>query len=122
MTTHREHLPRTPHPMITPERIGALSWGLFFIWVGIAVAANLGLGLALVGIGAITLATQLVRWAIHAPVETFWLVAGGFFIAAGVWPLLGLTVSFVPILLMAMGVLIAAGGLGKKHDRTGRVL
>lgn len=117
MTTHRHHLPATGRSIISPERLGAISWGVFFVWIGVAIAAKLGFGIALVGVGVITVGAQLARWAVHLPIERFWLVVGSLFMAAGVWPLLNLGVSFAPVVFMAIGVLIAAGGLGKKRNR-----
>jgi len=115
MTTHREHLPTTEQRVISPERLGAISWGLFFVWMGIAIAAKLGFGIGLVGVGVITVGAQLARWALRMPIEGFWLVVGLLFVAAGVWPLLNMGISFAPLVLLAIGVLIAAGGLSRKR-------
>lgn len=117
MTTHREHLPKTGGAIVSPERLGAISWGVFFVWIGIAIAAKLGFGIGLVGVGVITVGSQLARWTFHMPIERFWLVVGLLFMAGGVWPLLNLGVSFAPVVFLAIGVLIAAGGLGKKRYR-----
>ena len=43
-------------------RLDAIGWGAFFIWIGIALLADFGWGLALLGIGLITLAGQVTRW------------------------------------------------------------
>jgi hypothetical protein len=42
-------------------KLDAGGWGLFFIWIGIAVLTSLGWGATLFGIGVITLAGQMVR-------------------------------------------------------------
>jgi len=37
------------------RKLDAVGWGLFFIWIGITVLANLGWGIGLIGIGMIIL-------------------------------------------------------------------
>jgi len=37
------------------RQIDAIGWGVFFIWVGIAVLADLGWGVGLIGVGLIIL-------------------------------------------------------------------
>lgn len=37
------------------RKLDAIGWGLFFIWIGITVLANLGWGIGLIGIGMIIL-------------------------------------------------------------------
>jgi hypothetical protein len=43
------------------RQLDAAGWGLFFIWIGIAVLANLGWGIGLIGVGLIILVKLLVR-------------------------------------------------------------
>ena len=42
-------------------RIEATGWGLFFLWVGVALVASVGWGIALLGTGVISLAVQSAR-------------------------------------------------------------
>jgi hypothetical protein len=43
------------------RQLDAIGWGLFFIWIGIAVLANLGWGIGLIGVGLIILLKLLAR-------------------------------------------------------------
>lgn len=42
---------------IMHRRIDAIGWGLFFIWIGIAVLADVGWGIGLIGVGVLILAS-----------------------------------------------------------------
>jgi hypothetical protein len=42
------------------RKLEAMSWGLFFVWMGIAVLAGLGWGVGFLGIGVIILARLAV--------------------------------------------------------------
>lgn len=44
--THVEHVP-AGNPLIVAHRLDAVAWGLFFVWVGIALIAGFGWGLGL---------------------------------------------------------------------------
>lgn len=37
------------------RKIDAIGWGMFFIWIGIAVLADLGWGIGMIGVGLIIL-------------------------------------------------------------------
>lgn len=43
------------------REIDAIRWGVFFIWIGVAVLADLGWGVGLIGIGLIILAGFAAR-------------------------------------------------------------
>ena len=43
------------------RQLDAAGWGLFFVWIGIAVLANLGWGIGLIGIGLIIFVKLLAR-------------------------------------------------------------
>ncbi len=85
------------------KKLDAGGWGLFFIWVGVAWLMEVDLGVTLMGVAAITLGAQLVRWLLKVAVEPFWIVVGSCFAAASAWSLLGTDVSLVPILLILAG-------------------
>ena len=101
--THVEHIP-TPTTPVVAHRLDAVAWGLFFVWVGIALLANVGWGLGLLGVGAITLGTQFARKSFGLTVERFWVAVGLLFVLGGVWELFGIHFSLVPILLIVAGV------------------
>jgi hypothetical protein len=101
--THVEHIPAT-NTLVVAHKLDAAAWGLFFIWVGVALIAHIGWGLGLLGVGVITLGGQLARKYFSLTVERFWVVVGLLFVLGGVWELLGLQFSLVPILLIVAGV------------------
>lgn len=43
------------------REIDAIGWGVFFIWVGVAILADLGWGIGLVGVGLIILASYAAK-------------------------------------------------------------
>ena len=43
------------------RKIDAAGWGLFFIWIGIAVLADMGWGVGLIGVGVIILGGLAAR-------------------------------------------------------------
>jgi hypothetical protein len=101
--THVEHIPGA-NTLVVAHKLDAAAWGLFFVWVGVALIANIGWGPGLVGVGVITLGGQLARKYFSLAVERFWVVVGLLFILGGVWELLGLQFSLVPILLIVAGL------------------
>ncbi len=100
--THVEHLP-TSNTHIVAHRLDAAAWGLFFVWVGIALIANIGWGLGLLGVGVIALGGQLARKNFGLAVEGFWVVVGLLFVLGGVWELLSIQFSLVPLVLIVAG-------------------
>lgn len=88
------------------RKLDAASWGLFFIWIGIAVLASVGWGAALVGVGVITLGGQFARRYSGLSAERFWLIVGVLFFFAGLWKALGRTTipgGLVPIVCILAG-------------------
>lgn len=43
------------------RKVDAVGWGLFFIWMGIAILADVGWGIGLMGIGLIILGGLVAR-------------------------------------------------------------
>ncbi|MDJ0926604.1 MAG: hypothetical protein QNJ73_03050 [Gammaproteobacteria bacterium] len=86
------------------SRFDAAGWALFFIWVGIAWLADVGLGIGLLGVAAITLGMQAIRKAFGVPVEMFWIVVGIGFAVAGLWQWLDIQRPLAPFVLIALGV------------------
>lgn len=110
--THVEHVPAT-NPLVVTHKLDAAAWGLFFVWVGVALIANIGWGLGLLGVGVITLGGQLARRSFGLTVEGFWVVAGLLFVLGGVWELLGIEYSLVPIVSIVAGVALLLSALRK---------
>jgi len=101
--THVEHVP-APNTLVVTQKLDAAAWGLFFLWVGIALVAHMGWGLGLLGVGVITLGGQLARKYFGLAVERFWVIVGCLFLLGAVWELLAIQVSLVPIVLIVAGV------------------
>jgi hypothetical protein len=86
------------------KKLDAVGWGLFFIWIGIAFLADVGIGVALLGVGIITLGEQMVRRYFSLKLEWFWLVVGLLLLAGGLWELWKLELPLVPLLLIVVGL------------------
>ncbi|HEY6970849.1 MAG TPA: hypothetical protein VJA94_16680 [Candidatus Angelobacter sp.] len=102
---------------VTLQRLDGFAWGLFFIWIGIALLANLSWGIGLLGVGILVLTGQMVRKSMAAGLETFWVLVGLFFVTGGIWMLLGVRISLMPIFSIAAGLAILISALfGKPGD------
>jgi hypothetical protein len=102
---------------VTVRKLDAIGWGLFFIWVGIALLANLGWGIGLLGVGILILGGQMARKYMALRFETFWALVGALFVIGGVWELLSVRVSLIPILCIVAGVALLVSALvGKPGD------
>jgi hypothetical protein len=99
------------HRRAIERRVAGASWGVFFLWVGYALLAELSVGVGLLGVGLITLMGQAGRRIFMLPFEGFWVLAGIVFMAAGLWQVYALEVPLVPILLVGVGVLLVAGAV-----------
>jgi hypothetical protein len=88
------------------KKLEAIGWGLFFIWIGIALIADLGWGVGLLGIGIIILSMQVVRYNLGFNWEGFSIAVGSLFALGGIWDLLGIQFSLVPIMAIIAGVLL----------------
>jgi len=86
------------------SKFEAAGWALFFIWVGIALLADVGLGIGLLGVAAITLGMQGVRKVSGVPVEGFWVLVGFGFAVAGLWQWFDVQLPLAPIVLIVIGV------------------
>jgi len=99
--THAELIPQTSG---TARRLDAVGWGLFFIWVGVALIAHLGWGAGLLGVGGIALAVQVARGYLSVGAEPFWIAVGVLCVVGGVAEFLALEFNLLPILLILAGV------------------
>jgi len=86
------------------SKFDAAGWGLFFIWIGVAWLTDVGLGIALLGVAAITLGMQAIRKAFGVAVEGFWVVVGIGFAIGGLWELLEMQRPLAAFVLIAVGV------------------
>jgi hypothetical protein len=103
---------------ILVKKLDAVGWGLFFIWMGIAVLAHVGWGMGLLGVGVIALGAQVARRYFGLPFERFGLVIGIVFVVGGVWKLLNIEAAIpgglLPILLIVVGIVVVASALLRK--------
>jgi hypothetical protein len=88
------------------EKLDAVGWGLFFLWMGVALLFEFPWGVTLVGIGIITLGEQLARFASHLKLQGFWVVVGVGFLLGGIWQAMDAELPLVPILLILAGVTV----------------
>lgn len=102
-------------------RLHAIGWGAFFIWIGVAMLADVGLGPALLGVGLITLGGQAARWLYRLRLEGFWLLVGAGFVLGGVWQMAGTTLPLLPVLLVLAGLALVVTALlsNRRQDRSG---
>ena len=96
-------------------RLDSVGWALFFIWVGVALLLDVGWGIGLLGVGAITLGGQAARMTFGLRLEGFWAILGIIFLLGGIWELYGITVPLLPLLLIAAGVAVIIGAFAGRH-------
>ena len=101
---------------MTEKNIEAIGWGSFLIWVGIAIIADLGFPIGLLGVGIITLIAQLMRKGFNHRVEAFWVIAGFLFVIGGIWGFLKIDVPLIPILIIIAGIVILTSVMKRKKD------
>lgn len=105
------------------RRIDAIGWGLFFLWVGIGLAAHVGWSVGLLGVAVITIGVQLWRKYLKLRMDAFWLILGGLFGIVGIACLLGLRVDVVPLLFIAAGLFLLVSTLRfRRASGTGSAL
>lgn len=100
----------------TEKQLDAGAWGVFLLWIGVWLLAQLSWGVGLFGVGAIILGAQLVRRLIGLRFDGFWLVVGGLFVLAGAWRLapFGISISLVPTLCILAGIGLVAWALARR--------
>jgi hypothetical protein len=105
------------------RRLEAAGWGLFFIWIGIALFAHVGWGVGLLGAGIITLGAQLARKYFGLKWEGFWVAVGFLFVVGGVWRFFNVQLGLLPILCIVAGVALLVSTFfgGPENNRVGRV-
>ncbi len=79
------------------KKLEAAAWGLFFIWIGIAVFGHAGWGAGLIGVGIITLGAQVARKYFSLRLEGFWVAVGFLFVVSGIWKLYNIHVRILPM-------------------------
>ena len=100
---HDEHHTALTNPEFLARKLDAAAWGVFFVWIGIALIFGIGWGVGLLGVGIITLGAQFSRRYVGLTFESFSMVVGLIFCVAGVWELLALQIGLVPVVLIIAG-------------------
>ena len=77
--------------------IDAAGWGVFFIWVGVALVAGVGWGVGLLGTGIISLGVQLARSLSALKVDRWSLAFGACLVAAGLVQWLDIPLARAPL-------------------------
>lgn len=107
-----------PGEIRTPaeKRLEVGTWGVFFVWTGIALLADLGWGVWLVGVGAIILGGQVVRRLLTLRIELFWIVVGALFLVGGVLAISSFEMdeALIPILCITAGASLLVKALSRR--------
>ena len=99
------------------KQLDALSWGLFFVWIGVAILLNVGWGWGLLGIAAIILGGTVIRLLKGLPVEGFWVAVGLVLLACAVWEFFAITWPMLPVLIIGLGVALLLRALRGPQPR-----
>ncbi|MHC4534644.1 MAG: hypothetical protein ACYS6K_11885 [Planctomycetota bacterium] len=95
--------PKPSGPPKFANKLSAAGWGLFFIWIGIALLLELSAGIILLGIGAITLLVQVARKYLNLRLEFFYVVIGLLFMIGGFWENYKPDFPLIPVFLIVVG-------------------
>ena len=91
--------------------IDTIGWASFFVWVGIALLANLSWTVALVGTATIILAVQAILFARGERLDVFMLALGVVVLIGAVTDVYGSIWSLFPALLIVIGIAMFADTL-----------
>lgn len=98
-------------------RLSALAGGGVAIWLGIALWAGLGWGIALAGIGIILLVEQLTRRRFGLRYDLFRVIAGATGLIGGMLIESGVDMRFGPAILIALGIFIILSALSGDRSK-----
>lgn len=103
------------------DRLDAIGWGLFLVWMGVAFLADVGWDVGIFGVGLIALGGQAARRYLGVPVERFGLAIGIVFLVWGAWDLLKLRFGearfpggLLPVLCIILGSVVIVAALIRK--------
>lgn len=97
------------------RKLEAAGFGLFFIWIGVALLSNFGWAVGLLGVGVIMLGTQIMRKSLALKVDGFWVVVGSLFVLGGIWEWFKIQLGLVPILCIVAGLALLVSALVSKR-------
>lgn len=96
------------------RRLGTIGWGMFCLWLGIALFAGLQLNTTLIGVGIIMLALQGLRKYFGMKIEIFWIIAGAVFLLFNLFNIPDINIPVIPIILVAFGVIFIISAVRKR--------
>ena len=104
------------------RKLESIGWGLFFLWMGIALFGHIGWGVGLLGVGIITLGAQAARKYFGLKLEGFWVAVGFLFVVGGSCRLVNVQLGLLPILCIVAGVALLVSTLirGREINRAGK--
>lgn len=88
--------------------IDSVGWALFFMWVGIALLANLSWTVSLIGTAAIILAVQAILFFRRERLDVFMSAVGVVLLIGAVADVYGSPMSLFPALLIVIGIAMLA--------------
>ena len=94
---------KTTNPPKFADKLPAAGWGLFFIWIGIALLLKLGDGIILLGIGTITLLVQVARKYLNLRLKVFNIIIGLLIMIGGFWENYKPDSPLIPVFLIVVG-------------------
>ncbi len=100
------------------RQLDRVSWGLFIIWIGVAILLDVGWGWGLLGVAAIILGGAAIRWFKSLPIEGFWVAMGLMLLACAVWEFFALSLPLIPFLIIGFGVVVLVGAFRRTQPRT----
>ncbi|UCF88716.1 MAG: hypothetical protein JSV70_00195 [bacterium] len=95
-------------------KLDAVSWSLFFIWMGVVMITRAETAVAFFGIGVLILGAQAARSYFLLKIEKFWIIVGILFIAGSLWDILDLNAPFGAVVLILIGAAILVSTFRKK--------
>jgi hypothetical protein len=101
------------------RRLDAIGWGLFFIWIGVALLAQLGWGVGLLGVGVLALGGQGARIWFGLKMDGFGIGFGVVLVVAGICHLLDIRRDLTPVMCVVAGLALVISALvnrAKNHD------
>ena len=99
------------------RQLDGVSWGLFFVWIGVAILFNLGWSWGLLGVAAIVLGGAAVRRIKGLPTEGFWVAVGVVLLLCAVWEFFAISWPMLPVLIIAFGLVMLLRAFRGPHRR-----
>ena len=103
-TTNSTQKPVTAQTAKMERRLNAVGWGLFFIWIGVALLAQLGWGIGLLGAGVIMLGGHGARIYSGLKMDGFGIGVGVLFVVGGICSVLDVQRDLTPVMCVVAGL------------------